>query len=224
MIIKRGIVLVDRRFLIIIIWLVSTVSIVAALGAVEYFTTFSEAIRASVVFCVVGFNIASAIIIRDYTRQHHRNTVAWVTATIVFTPILAFIGYLLTWSKGQNIDNSAHGQQDKAYGAWEMKIGKPKYFLTVILVPIWLVGVSILIGLLSTPHTPYWYVMGQLDTQVDSELRSKCQVTAHYRGFGSWIVTAYCPRGTVELVFKEYTREFLFVGEWGLFFPLPLSD
>jgi len=47
-----------------------------------------------------GIYIASVYVIYDNARRHGRNAVAWTTAAIVFSPILAGIAYGLTWPKG----------------------------------------------------------------------------------------------------------------------------
>ena len=52
---------------------------------------------------ILGFNLATTDVLRHYVRQHGRNVVSWTTASIVFTPILAGIVYLLTWPKGKKL-------------------------------------------------------------------------------------------------------------------------
>ena len=61
------------------------------------------ALPLSLFVIILGFNIASADILRHYIRKHDRNIVAWTTAIIVFTPFLAAIAYFLTWSKNQRL-------------------------------------------------------------------------------------------------------------------------
>jgi hypothetical protein len=68
-----------------------------------YYSPITWAPVAVIVIVIVGFNIASADIMRLYTKRHGRNTIAWVTATIIFTPILAGIFYFLTWPKEQKL-------------------------------------------------------------------------------------------------------------------------
>jgi len=48
---------------------------------------------------VLGFNIVAADIVKPYIKRQGENVVMWVTAIIVFTPLLAGIAYLLTWPK-----------------------------------------------------------------------------------------------------------------------------
>ena len=57
----------------------------------------------SIFVTIIGFNLATADILRHYIRQHGRNVISWTTAIIVFTPILAGIVYLLTWPKNQKL-------------------------------------------------------------------------------------------------------------------------
>lgn len=61
------------------------------------------AIQLSIFVTILGFNLATTDVLRHYVRHHRRNVVSWTTASIVFTPILAGIVYLLTWPKGKKL-------------------------------------------------------------------------------------------------------------------------
>jgi len=52
---------------------------------------------------ILGFNLATTDVLRHYVRHHGRNVVSWATASIVFTPILAGVVYLLTWPKDKKL-------------------------------------------------------------------------------------------------------------------------
>ncbi len=43
--------------------------------------------------------ITLAYVVHNHAKSHNRRAVAWTTAFIVFTPILAGLAYLLTWPK-----------------------------------------------------------------------------------------------------------------------------
>jgi len=51
----------------------------------------------SIVGSALYFTVA--YVVYNHARKHHRRAVAWATAFIVFTPILAGLVYLLTWPK-----------------------------------------------------------------------------------------------------------------------------
>lgn len=57
----------------------------------------------SIFITILGFNLATTDVLRHYVRQHGRNVVSWTTASIVFTPILAGVVYLLTWPKDKKL-------------------------------------------------------------------------------------------------------------------------
>ena len=62
-----------------------------------------EAAGLAVFVIILGFNLATTDVLRHYVRQHGRNVVPWTTASIVFTPILAGVVYLLTWPKDRKL-------------------------------------------------------------------------------------------------------------------------
>ena len=47
----------------------------------------------------IGLYFTLAYVVYNNARKHNRRAVAWATAFIVFTPILAGLAYLLTWPK-----------------------------------------------------------------------------------------------------------------------------
>jgi len=47
----------------------------------------------------VGLYFTLAYVVYNHAKRHHRRAVAWATAFIVFTPILAGLAYLLSWPK-----------------------------------------------------------------------------------------------------------------------------
>ena len=47
----------------------------------------------------IALYITLVYVVYDHAKRHHRRAVAWTTAFIVFTPILAGLVYLLTWPK-----------------------------------------------------------------------------------------------------------------------------
>ena len=57
----------------------------------------------SIFMTILGFNLATTDVLRHYVRQHGRNVVSWTTASIIVTPILAGIVYLLTWPKDKKL-------------------------------------------------------------------------------------------------------------------------
>ena len=57
----------------------------------------------SVFVTILGFNLATTDVLRHYVRQHKRNVVSWTTSSLVFTPILTTIVYLLTWPKNKKL-------------------------------------------------------------------------------------------------------------------------
>ena len=57
----------------------------------------------SIFITILGFNLATTDVLRHYVRQHGRNVVSWATASLVFTPILAGVVYLLTWPKDRQL-------------------------------------------------------------------------------------------------------------------------
>ena len=57
----------------------------------------------SIFTTILGFNLATTEVLIHYVRQHERNLVSWATASLVFTPILAGIVYLLTWPKDKKL-------------------------------------------------------------------------------------------------------------------------
>lgn len=57
----------------------------------------------SLIIAIIGFNIASADILKHLINKHGRNVIAWTTSIIVFTPFLATIAYLLTWPKNHRL-------------------------------------------------------------------------------------------------------------------------
>jgi len=61
------------------------------------------AAQLSIFVTILGFNLATTHVLRHYVRHHERNVVSWTTASIVFTPILAGIVYLLTWPRGKKL-------------------------------------------------------------------------------------------------------------------------
>ena len=100
-----------RRFLSnFILWFVS-ITVLFSLGAVtDHF--FMWASRNSdtwtmwimglyAVIVIVGFHVVGADIIYHNAKRYGRNAVAWMTASILFTPILTAIAYGLTWPKTQ---------------------------------------------------------------------------------------------------------------------------
>jgi hypothetical protein len=46
-----------------------------------------------------GLYFTLAYVVYNHARKHNRRAVAWATAFVVFTPILAGLAYLLTWPK-----------------------------------------------------------------------------------------------------------------------------
>jgi hypothetical protein len=52
---------------------------------------------------VLAINLVSANVLKPYLERQGRNVVAWTTAIVVFTPILAGIVYLLTWPKDKSL-------------------------------------------------------------------------------------------------------------------------
>ena len=63
----------------------------------------SWAVEPSIFVTILGFNLATTDVLRHYVRQHGRNVVSWTTASLVFTPILAGVVYLLTWPKDRQL-------------------------------------------------------------------------------------------------------------------------
>ena len=61
------------------------------------------AVGLAIFVTILGFNLATTDVLRHYVRQHGRNVISWTTASIVFTPILAGVVYLLTWPRGQKL-------------------------------------------------------------------------------------------------------------------------
>jgi len=49
----------------------------------------------------IGFYVAVIDVIYLHAKRQRRNVVRWITAFIVFSPLLAGIAYLLTWPKSQ---------------------------------------------------------------------------------------------------------------------------
>lgn len=47
----------------------------------------------------IGLYFTLAYAVYNHAKKHDRRAVAWATAFIVFTPILAGLAYLLTWPK-----------------------------------------------------------------------------------------------------------------------------
>ena len=56
---------------------------------------------ASVIVAIIGFYWASIDAAYRHMKRSGRNVVRWMSAFILFTPVLAGIAYLLTWPKGQ---------------------------------------------------------------------------------------------------------------------------
>jgi len=54
---------------------------------------------ASIVTVIIILNVLSAYFIYHHAKLHGRKMVAWATAFLVFSPILAGIAYGLTWPK-----------------------------------------------------------------------------------------------------------------------------
>ena len=57
----------------------------------------------SIFTTILGFNLATTEVLIHYVRQHERNVVSWTTASLVFTPILSSVVYLLTWPKARKL-------------------------------------------------------------------------------------------------------------------------
>ena len=72
-------------------------------GGGEYKTTGGWAVGLSIFTTILGFNLATTEVLIHYVRQHERNLVSWATASLVFTPILAGVVYLLTWPKDRKL-------------------------------------------------------------------------------------------------------------------------
>ncbi len=86
-------------------WIVVFVLIVAFLFLIDQIdgteAGYSDITWAPGATAVLFFNMVSAAFIRPYVKRHGRNVVRWITAFVVFTPVLAGIAYLLTWPKNQ---------------------------------------------------------------------------------------------------------------------------
>ena len=59
--------------------------------------------KLAIAICILLFNLATTDVLRHYVRQHERNVISWTTASLLFTPILAGIVYLLTWPKDKKL-------------------------------------------------------------------------------------------------------------------------
>ena len=65
-----------------------------------WYSPISWAPTASIVTSIIILNIISAYIVYHHAKRHGRNSVAWATAFLAFSPLLAGIAYGLTWPKG----------------------------------------------------------------------------------------------------------------------------
>ena len=72
---------------------------------VPYTTNITWAPVASIfVACLTGvyiFYVLIPYIVYHHAKSQGRSEVRWVTAFVIFTPLLAGIAYLLTWPKGE---------------------------------------------------------------------------------------------------------------------------
>jgi hypothetical protein len=50
---------------------------------------------------IASLYVVGVFFVIQLTKRHERNTVAWITACVLFSPLLAGIAYLLTWPKGR---------------------------------------------------------------------------------------------------------------------------
>jgi hypothetical protein len=70
---------------------------------IGYEMRYTWAFSLSLCVGLTGLYMAGALFIAGLAERQHRNLVAWTTAAIVFTPVLASIAYLLTWPQGKSL-------------------------------------------------------------------------------------------------------------------------
>ena len=110
--------LIDRSLLNLILWILIWGLFSGLFFTIDYFdgtigggsgrlhdglySPYTWAPIVTIVIGIIGFYIAGADIIYYDAKRRARNVVAWTTASIVFSPCLAAIAYLLTWPKNNN--------------------------------------------------------------------------------------------------------------------------
>ncbi|MFC2043905.1 hypothetical protein ACFLT8_01680 [Chloroflexota bacterium] len=73
----------------------------------------------------LGFYVAGVIFIVQLAEYHKRNVVTWTTASILFTPVLAIIAYLLTCQNSDKLSPKLlQTLPSEVQEFWEMKTGK----------------------------------------------------------------------------------------------------
>lgn len=60
-------------------------------------THFTWAPWASIGLIIFSLYVGGIYLIYNHARQNERNVIRWITASIVFSPLIAGIAYLLTW-------------------------------------------------------------------------------------------------------------------------------
>lgn len=102
--------LVKRALIYFVSWIIISGAMLGSAFYIEDITwrpiidsPFNWLPKLAIAITIILFNLASADIIRYYIEHHKRNTVAWTTAIIVFSPFLTSIAYFITWPKNQRL-------------------------------------------------------------------------------------------------------------------------
>lgn len=188
---------VDRRLLHFILWLLFLGAIGSLVFTMHYLVYLKWATEITIAIGIISFNLAMADNIRRYAESHGRNTVFWTTATILFSPLLALIAYFLTFPKGVKLSSSP----DK----WRTRVRGWRYGLLLLGVGLCITTMAYVGIVLWSPVWTAKDVIAKMESDVP-RTRS-FNVSADYEGFGSWLVTIENQSKKVKLIFHERTRK-----------------
>lgn len=193
--------LASRALFNFLLWILLSASLGGIFFAIDYLVYFDWAQEATILVSIIGFNIATADILRYYVERHGRNTVSWTTAIVLFSPFFAGILYLLTWPR-------KHEESDRRVSIPPLRIS-PVHVILIILMILWL-AIGGTLAVTSTSRYTASQVARELTSQYWQLASSRCTITPEYEGWGRWLVTIEGVNGeTLEAIFHEGTRKFV---------------
>lgn len=189
---------VDRRLLNFILWLLFMVLVVSVVFAIHYLVYLEWATEIMIVAGIVGFNLASANIMGRYAGSHGRSVARWTTVTILFSPFLALVAYFLTFPEGVKAGVSPD--------IWAARVRVWKYVLLLLASGLCFTALVFVSITLSSARFTWQKVIYELHSEAPQTRQA--DISIEYKGFGSWLVTLKGSKGSYQVIFHEHT------GEW----------
>lgn len=199
--------LIHKCVLNIGLWLIFSALLGLVLVIIDYFVYFARAIQVTMVISIIGFNLATADVLRHCVKRHQRSTVAWTTAIILFSPFLAAIAYFLTFPKGQKLAGLGKEEEKRVVAIERFRV-RPLLIVPMVLVALVLAATwALVVTNLYSPRYTADQVINLFPLNTEPPLTRSLYLSAKYEGFGKWLVTFQGGR-KVELIFHESTGTF----------------